>query len=149
MPTAVTSTRLERFTDEFTAMGMSPEAADELSCHLIIHYPLSARIGFDSLAHEIENRGMEAERARDAAALVFAIESLDRGMCFDLLIEVLEAQDLSAGEALAGAIEGSRFRRECQIRRRTDTRSTTHLISALGAAGLATLALIRLLQSGF
>ncbi len=140
--------RLDRLTEELVVRGMAPVAAEDFSCQLILHYPLASRLGVERLSAEICNRGVRSESAREAAVALLATELFDRGMAFDALLQQLEDLEMSSGEALAGALEGSRIVR--QTRGLGPAPSMLSNVAWIGFASLciATVGLALLLRLG-
>ncbi len=121
MATRAHASRVELLTREFANRGMSEEAAEDLSCHVVLNHPLAQKLGIDNLAREIATRGMPGDRAREAATLLLAIELMNRGATYDTVISRLELEPISPGEALAGALDASRIQRQTTAEQGDDT----------------------------
>ncbi len=128
------ASRIELLTHEFASLGMSREAAEDLSCHVVLSHPLARNLDIDNLAGEISARGIPEKQAREAASLLLAIELMNRGANYDTVISHLELEAVSPSEALTAALDASRIQRQATVEEGTDT----GLFFIQLAAGIAT-----------
>jgi hypothetical protein len=113
---AVTSpaatSRIEILTQLFSDQGMSEKMAQALSCQLVLHHPITRKLGPRTLAREIEARGLSQKAAREMSVLLLAVELMDRGIRYQRILKHLGQLEVPEQEALAGALEASRIHRE-------------------------------------
>jgi hypothetical protein len=110
-PNHGTRSRAEVLIDEFCERGMDAPAAKGLADHVVLHHALARTLGVATLSRDISARGMEPEASREVATLLLAIELMDRGASYQTVVWHLKQQPISAGEALAGALDASRIHR--------------------------------------
>ncbi len=116
MAVAVTSpaaeSRIEILTRLFSDQGMSEKVAQALSCQVVLHHPITRKLGLATLAREIEARGLSEGAAREMSVLLLAVELMDRGIHYQRILKHLRQLEVPEHDALAGAIEASRIHRE-------------------------------------
>ncbi len=116
MAVAVTSpaatSRIEILTRLFSDQGMSEKMAQALSCQVVLHHPITRKLGLQTLAREIEARGLSHEAAHEMSVLLLAVELMDRGIGYQRILKHLGQLEVPNQEALAGALEASRIHRE-------------------------------------
>lgn len=116
MATAISSpaalTRIELLTRRFSSQGMNEKMAQALSSQVVLHHPITRKLGLQTLAQEIQARGLSAEAAREMSVLLLAVELMDRGISYDRILKHLDRLEVPAQDALAGAIEASQIHRE-------------------------------------
>ncbi len=116
MAVAVTSpaatSRIEILTRMFSTLGMNEKMAQALSCQVVLHHPITQKLGLQTLTKEIETRGLSHEAAHEMSVLLLAVELMDRGISYDRILKHLERLGVPAQEALAAALEASRIHRE-------------------------------------
>jgi len=134
------SSRLDALYQIFAMKGMSPTAASDLSCQLVLQHPLAGRIGVDELSRVISDRGMAKSDARDTALTILAVEFFDCGAQFREALRELEKWQREPGEALVAALEGSRIVRGSGVEEIGRDEVTAQMIFALNSMGVACVA---------
>lgn len=146
MPAKTHTSRIELLEAEFSSRGMHPSAAADLACHLVINHPVAQRFGMQKLTDEIISHGMGIDDADETARVLLAIELMDRGADFDKMMGELERYDVTGGDALAAALDGSRIHRATGSSDESTTELTAHLLTGITAIAIATLAMSFLLR---
>lgn len=116
MAVAVTSpsatSRIEILTRLFSNQGMNQQTAQALSCQVVLHHPITQKLGMKTLAREIAARGVSEAAAHEMSVLLLAVELMDRGISYDRIVKHLQRLDVPANDALAGALEASAIQRQ-------------------------------------
>lgn len=111
MATAIPS-RPEALATAFGELGMSARAANTLSSDLVLCHPMTRRLGVRRMEATLREQGLAAEKAADAAPMLFALESFDLGHRLVDVRTELRIAGVPDGRALAAVFDAARLHRE-------------------------------------
>ena len=138
--------RIEVLVDEFCERGMDARTADELAHHVAQYHPLARTLGVASLTRDIAARGLAPDPAREVATLLLGVELMDRGASYQTVVRHMKRQPISAGEALAGALEASRIHRLAAPERVDSGAFFTYMAAGVSAVTVAMILLVVLIN---
>jgi hypothetical protein len=147
-PNHGTRSRAEVLIDEFCERGMHTPTAQDLANHVLLHHTLARTLGVATLSRNISARGTEPNTSREVATLLLAIELMDHGASYQDVVQHLKQQPISAGEALAGALDASRIHRIAKLEAVKEDAFFTYLAAGLTAFTIAMLMLTVLTSFG-
>ena len=103
------SKRADLLASEFQRFGMAKSAADVLSSEMVLRHPLAHRVGVPTLAHRFVGLGLEQGDATHLALVVWGLERLMLGACYQDLLDAWRQAGVPQELAIPAGMEARRL----------------------------------------